>query len=139
MTKDKFKFFEHTADAKFQAYGKTLEEAFSNAAFAMFSIMVDYEKVESKITKQITAEGSDDMAVLYNFLEELLFLLDTEGFLLNKVEKISIDNRKLKAKVVGDTDIDKYEVLGEVKAVTYNEMEIVEKDNDVMVQVVVDL
>ena len=139
MSNDKFKFFEHTADAKFQAYGKTLPESFSNAALAMMSIMVDYETVENVITKEITTKGNDEMAILYNFLEELLFLLDTEGFLLHKVEEISIDNGKLSATVVGDTDIDRYELLGEVKAVTYNEMEIVEKKDDVMVQVVVDL
>jgi SHS2 domain-containing protein len=36
---DKFKFLEHTADIKFQAFGKTKEEAFKNSAFAMFYSM----------------------------------------------------------------------------------------------------
>lgn len=139
MNETRYKFFEHTADAKFQAYGKTLDEAFSNAALAMNSIMVDFEKVNNKVTKEIKVVGSDNMALLYNFLEELLFLLDTEKFLLHEINKIKIEEGKLNVKVTGDTDIDKYELLGEVKAVTYNEMKIVEKDNKVMVQVVVDL
>ena len=42
----KFKFLEHTADAKFQAYGKNMEEAFSNAALAMFSIITDTKKIK---------------------------------------------------------------------------------------------
>ena len=42
---DKYKFFEHTADAKFQAYGKSVEEAFSNAALAMFSVITDTSKI----------------------------------------------------------------------------------------------
>mgnify|MGYP006451174011 FL=1 len=36
-----YEFLEHTADEKFRAYGKTLEEAFINAALATAKIMTD--------------------------------------------------------------------------------------------------
>ena len=42
----KYKFFNKTADIKFQAYGKNLEEAFINAALAMTSIMIDYKLIK---------------------------------------------------------------------------------------------
>ena len=135
----KYKFFEHTADAKFEAYGKSLGEAFTNAALAMYSIMIDPEKIKGQVKKKIAVEGKDDMAILYNFLEELLFLLDTEGFLLHDVENIKISEGKLTAIVIGDTDVDKYDVEGEVKAVTYNDMKISEKNGKITAQVVVDL
>jgi SHS2 domain-containing protein len=139
---EKFKFFEHTADAKFQAYGNSLEEAFSNAALAMFSIMVDYNKVEAKIKKEINVSGNDLNALLYNFLEELLFLLDSESFLLNHIKKLSINKKDsiyhLNAITLGDEASDKYETKSEVKAVTYNEMEIHNK-KPYSVQVVVDI
>lgn len=131
----KYKFLEHTADAKFQAFGKTLEEKFSNAALAMFSIMVDTKKVKPLIEKKINIKGEDKKSLLYNFLEELLFLLDTKLFLLNKVKKIKIENNSLKAIVVGDSVKEEYKLSGEVKAVTYNDMEI----TNTFVQVVVDL
>ena len=44
----KFKFLEHTADAKFQAFGKNLEETFANAALALTKLMTD-SKVKTKI------------------------------------------------------------------------------------------
>jgi len=134
----KYKFLEHTADAKFQAYGKSLEEAFSNAALAMFSIMTDTGKVKAKIEKKINVKGDDLKSLLYGFLEELLFLLDSESFILNKIKNIKIKKNKkfaLSAIATGDKISDKYELHGEVKAVTYSEMEIDKK----MVQVVVDL
>lgn len=133
----KYKFLEHTADAKFQAFGKNLEEAFSNAALAMFSIMIDPSKVKAKIKREITVDGIDKKSLLYKFLEEILFLLDTEGFLLNKVEKLKIEKNKLSTVLVGDRISDNYKLSGDVKAVTYNDMEIHEKP--FMVQVVVDL
>lgn len=149
---EKYKFFEHTADAKFQAYGKTLEEAFSNAVLAMFSIMTDTEKVKPVITRKIIAEGKNEKALLYNWLEEFLFLLDSEMFIVNKITKIEIkkvtaidDDEeeieifRLSAVVVGDKSDNDYELKGEVKAVTYNEMDIQKEDSKVMVQVVVDI
>ena len=134
----RYKFLEHTADAKFQAFGKNLEEAFSNAALAMFSIMIDPSKVKNKIKREFEVIGKDKKSLLYKFLEEILFLLDTEGFVLNKVEKLEIVEDNLKAVLVGD-NIEGYELSGDIKAVTYNDMVIEEKDKAYMVQVVVDL
>jgi len=133
----KYKFLEHTADAKFQAYGKTLEEAFENAAFAMFSIMVDTKKIKPRLRKQIKISGKDEKSLLYNFLEELLFLLDAKQFLLNKIENLKINNN-LTATLVGD-NAENYKIEGDVKAVTYNDMLVEKQKNKYMVQVVVDL
>ena len=45
----KFKYLEHTADCKFQAFGKTLEEAFTNSALAMSNVMHPPEKIKPKL------------------------------------------------------------------------------------------
>ena len=132
----KIEILEHIADGKFKAYGKNLEEAFENAALAMFSLMTDTKKVKGKIRKKISVEGKDLKNVLYNFLEELLFLLDSENFLLKEVKKIKIIKNKLSAEIIGDR-AENYEIYGDVKAVTYNSMEISEKP--CFVQVVVDM
>ena len=135
-----YKYIEHTADAKFQAFGKTLEEAFTNAALATFNIMTDTTKVKPNIKKEIKIGAHDMNALLYDFLDELLFFLDTEGFLLNKIENIKIDteNFKLEATALGDSHKG-YEVHGNVKSPTYNDMKVEEKDGQWMVQAVVDI
>ena len=135
----KYRFLEHTADAKMQAFGKNLEEAFSNAALGMFSLMFEPEKVKPKTEKNIDVEGKDLQALLYNWLEELLFLLDSEGFLLHEIKELSIEGSRLHAAITGDSISDKYESHGDVKAVTYNEMDITKKMGNVTVQVVFDL
>ncbi len=118
----KFKFIEHTADIKFQAFGKSLEDAFKNSALAMFNAMHD-GKVKEKNIAKIKAEGKDFESLLYNFLEEFLVLFDSEGFFLSKIKKIKIDkkNFKVEAEAVGD-DAENYEMHADVKAVTYNDM-----------------
>lgn len=142
MPEEKYKYLEHTADAKFQAFGSSLEKAFENAALAMFNLMCKTEKVKLKIKKKISVKGKDLKALLYNWLEELLFLLDSEDFLLGKLKNLAISGKeedyKLNATVLGDS-VKKYEIFGDVKAVTYNEMLIKKEKGKVIVQVVVDL
>ena len=150
----KFEFLEHTADAKFRAYGKTLGDAFANAAVAMFSIMTDCSKVKPVVKKRVSVHASDVKALLYSFLEELVFMMDTEDFLLSRVDALSIVNSAagkggnaqasgarqyaLKATVSGDK-AQGYETQSLVKAVTYSEMEVTERKGASWVQVVVDI
>jgi len=135
----KYEFLPKTADAKFRAYGKTLEEAFESAALAMMSLVVEGH-VKAKIGKSISVEGKDLKDVLYNFLEELLVLMDTEQFLLSKIKKIKITKKEgyaLHADISGDM-LANYTFRGVAKAVTYNEMEIHEEKGKCFVQVVID-
>ncbi len=134
----KYKFLKHTADVKFQAYGKTLEESFSNAALAMFSIMTDVKKIKPKIKKEFNIKGIDQKQLLYKFLEEFLFLIDAEFLLLSKIAKININENELNAVVYFDKS-DKYKTHGDVKAVTYQQMEIKKEKDKFIVQVVVDV
>lgn len=146
MPKEKYKYLEHTADAKFQASGKNLEEAFKNAALAMLNLMCKSEIIKLKQEKKILVKGKDLKALLYNWLEELLFLLDSENFLTGKIKKLNISgkegNHKLEASVLGDS-AKNYEIFGEVKAVTYNEMFIREEKikgkRKFIIQAVVDM
>jgi len=139
---EKYKFMHHTADAKFQAFGQTLEEAFSHAALAIASLMWDQDKIEGKLTIPIEVRGKDLQQLLVNFLEEILYLFETKGFLLGSVEDLTIHKNEgkfsLRALFIGDEYSSLYEIFGDVKAITYNEMAI--KENaPFMVQVVADI
>jgi len=135
----KFKFLEHTADVKFQAFGKTIEEAFENSALAMFNVL-HKGKIKSKKKFKINVKGRDFESLLYNFLEEFLVLFDSENFFLSKIDKIKIDkkNFKLRAEVSGD-DTKNYSMSTYVKAVTYNEMFVRKQKDKWVVQVVIDI
>jgi SHS2 domain-containing protein len=118
---EKYKFLEHTADVKFQAFGQSVEEAFTNAAYALAETMTKGVKIQEKIKWKIDAGGKDDEALLYNFLEEFLFLLDAQHFVLSRIEKIEIDEDELEAEVIGDL-ASNYKFTNDVKAITYNQM-----------------
>ncbi len=134
-----YRYLDHTSEAKFQAYGKTLEEAFSNAALAMFHLVYEPSKVNGKDEKKIRITAHSNTALLFDFLDKLIFIQD-EGFLLNKVVELRIKNMNLTATLLVD-DHKNYATLGEVKAPTYNDMliEFDEKKKVYVVQCVVDV
>ena len=133
-----YKFLAHTADIKFQASGKTLEMAFENAALALKETITGKIKIKPAIEKQIKIKGKDKEALLYNFLEEFLYLLDAEDFLLSKIKKIKITGNKLGAGMVGDK-ASNYKFTNDVKAITYNQMFVKKEKDKYTVQVVLDV
>ena len=105
----------------------------------MMNVMVDTSKVENVELRVVNASGDDLESLLQNFLEQFLILMDAENLFMPFVKKVSIQKAKgeyvLNAEVLGD-DAGNYETVGpQVKAVTYNDMEVTEK----MAQVVVDI
>jgi SHS2 domain-containing protein len=137
MFMKKFEFLEHTADIKFQAFGESAEEVFSNSAGAMTTAMSD-DKIEEKIFHKIKVKAEDYEGLLYRFLEELLVLFDGENFIMAKVKKIKIEGMELEAEVVGD-DAKGYEIHEHIKAITYSEMFVKKQKNKWTAQVVLDV
>lgn len=139
---ERYRILPHTADGKFQAYGKTLEEAFGNAALALASLMWDWSTVEPKIRHFVHVTGIDREQLLVKYLGEVIFLFETKQFLLGKVDGLRIrpqfDGFSLEAVLAGETLSPSIELAGEVKAVTSHDLKIEERDG-FSVQVVVDM
>ncbi|MCD4759619.1 archease [archaeon] len=135
----KYKYLAHTADAKFKAFGKNIDEVFVNSALAMFNILGDTSKVKPIKKKKIKLKTNSYESLLYDFLEELLFLFETKRLFLHEVKDLKIsENFFLSATVVGD-DLGNYDLNGDIKAVTYNDMKISKTNKGYEAVVVVDV
>lgn len=138
------KFLEHTADVEFEALGNSLEEAFERAAIAMQSVMINLSGVGERISRNIVAEGEDYESLLYDFLEKILIINDSENIFFSKVKvsKIWNEGGKLRASatLVGEEfDPRRHEGYTVVKAVTYHGMKVGKKDGKFFVHVVLDI
>jgi SHS2 domain-containing protein len=137
-----FEFFDVTADVGFRAYGKTMDEVFQNAAKALFEVMTDISQINPTILKEIEVESEDPVALLYDWLSELLFIHDTEYILFSDFE-VTITQKthelySLKAKAWGETfNFNKHVSRDDVKAVTFHLMKV-KKNNGYKVQVILD-
>jgi len=139
----KFKFLEHTADIKFQAFGKNIEEVFKNSALALKE-SISEDKIKEKIKKKIFAdvEGRGIEGALQGFLEEFLFLFETEGFLLSRILEIKVEEKQgayfITCKMTGDK-AKNYEITNHVKAVTFNEIFVRKEKGKWVGQIVLDV
>jgi len=136
-----YKFLPHTADVKIRAIGKSFEQAYSESAMALKEIILDHEKIEIKpqIKKKVKLVGNDSENLLYKFLEEFLYLLDAEDFILSKISNIKLlENNELEAEIIGDK-ASNYEISNKVKAITYNEMFVGKKGKEFICEFVLDV
>lgn len=142
-TINKFEFFDVTADVGFRAYGNDLDDAFANAAHAMFEVMTDTSQVKPTVKREILVESEDEKALLYDWLSELLFLHDYEGLVFSqftvKINHMEPETFTLNAEVWGEQfNMTTHEVRDEVKAVTFHLMKINKEANGCTLQVIVD-
>jgi SHS2 domain-containing protein len=130
-----------TADVAFIAYGKDLNELFANAALAMFEVMINTKQVERKTEEKVFAEGYDLESLMFNWLNELLYVSDSKNLAFSKFDvKVDDKNFKLEAICKGEEiNPKKHETRTVVKAATYHQMKIW-KENDVWkAQVILDI
>ncbi len=140
----RFEFLEHTADVYVRAHGKSLEEAFENAALSMFETITNTAKVAPAEEETVEVEAEDQYALLYSWLEALLVNSETKGMLYSKFQIISLketaENFKLTAKVWGEKfDPKKHPQKVAVKAVTYHRMVVIHEMDRVILEFILDI
>jgi SHS2 domain-containing protein len=140
----KFDFLEHTADVYVQAHGKTMEEAFENAALSMFETITDTDKVAPAQEDSFEVEAEDQYALLYNWLEALLVKSETLEMLYSKFQitswKETNENFKIKTKIWGEKfDPKKHPQKVSVKAVTYHRMVVIREMDRVILEFILDI
>lgn len=139
-----YEYLEHTADIKFRAYGRTLEEVFENSALAMFNVIINTEKVSGNTPKEIYLKSPDLESLLVDWLSELLYVFEVDEIVFRefRVEKISEEDGEysITAKALGEEFYpESHPFETEIKAVTYNQLEIRKTDEGWKAQIVVDI
>ena len=136
-----YKFLDHATDAIIEINAKNLKEAFSVAADAVINLTLDQNKVEEKGTKEFTSQGKDLYYLLFSWLEEIPFILITEGFAIKRIE-FNIEKNgsyKISAKAFGETlDLKKHNFKVEIKAPTFYDM-IIKNEDKVYMKFLLDL
>jgi SHS2 domain-containing protein len=135
----RFDIIEHTADTGIIAYGADLKEAFASAAYAMFTLISDLDKVREVVSRQIDVQAEDVGSLLVTCLNELLYLFDTENVLFCRFEVTDFSEVRLKMNCYGEKmDPKCHDMRGGVKAATYHMLEV--ESNEVhKVQVIFDV
>ncbi len=128
MTQDerRYRYIEHPSDVGFEAVGASLEALFANAALAMYSFMTDVEAIAATEERAVTVAAEDLYSLMFDWLDELLFLFEAEFLVMNDFE-IAVDTSTFSITGTcrgGKFDPERHEAGIIVKAVTYSMMEI---------------
>ena len=133
-----------TADIAFEATGRDLAELFSDAADATTNVMIDnIEAIQPRETRQIELSNDKLDMLLFDLLQELIFLKDAERLLL-RVRDAQIDMRDatyfLKANVAGEElDSERHQQRADVKAVTLHNFSVEKEDGGWKATVLLDI
>ena len=134
-----FEIINHTADIGIIAHGTDLKGMFTNAARAMFDLITDLEKIDEIICYNIEASGENWEDLLVAWLNELLYLFDTQTVIFKRFEVTDLTCIRLKAKGYGEKiDLSRHKLKMGIKATTYHMLKI-EKDNGFKAHVLFDV
>ena len=135
-----FEVIDHTADVGIIAYGVDIEELFSNAALALFSLITELESIENKFHFDLEVRGEDIDSLLIEWLNELIYVFDVKHILFNHFDIINLTHNKLQAICYGeDFNTMKHTIKVEVKAATYHMLKIDKGDDGFRAKVILDI
>src|SRR3989344_2917683 len=141
----KYRFLDNvaTADLCFEAEGSNLNELFEAAGLAVCESMVSFKTVTPTIEKKIMIQHHDIERLLFEFLEEIIYVKDAELLLFSKI-KVDIHphekGHELHAVLWGEKiNQSKHELHNDVKAVTMHMFEIKKTTSGWKARVVVDI
>jgi len=124
-----YRFLPHTTDAYIEAAGQTLEEALEFAAMALIDTMCEINSVSARVNDQIHASGRDEITLLYDWLERILLKFELEGKVYSRFKVAHTAKSGTGFRADGEAFGERYDrathgAKVEVKAVTYNRMEV---------------
>jgi SHS2 domain-containing protein len=135
-----FEIFEHTADQGIRATGNSLSEVFMNISRAFSVLSTDPETVttEEEFIVEISRDETEELLIAW--LNELIFIQDTEKVFLVKFEIEILSPPLLKARVMGEKmDREKHTFKSSIKAATYHGLKLEQIGNTWHGQVIFDV
>jgi SHS2 domain-containing protein len=140
MAQRPYEVFDHTADVGIHAFGRTLPELFIHAAQGMESLMVAPEQVRESVSREIAVEGHDVVSLLIAWLNELVFLFDTEYLLLRTFRIDTFSETSLQAHASGEPyDAQHHDLSSAIKAVTWHEASVERTSDGYKARIIFDI
>ena len=135
-----FEIIDHTADVGIVAYGADLAELFSNAALALFSLIIQPESVKEKLHRRLEVSSKDQDNLLVNWLNELIYVFDAERMLFRRFDVDSLTENSLRATCHGEMfDPVRHTIKIGVKAATYHMLTVERNGGGYKARVIFDI
>ena len=140
ITTPNYTLLNHTADLGIKIHGTSLVDLFESAGNALVHVMLGNKIPGKTRSRQISVSGDDLADLMVRWLGEILYLLEGEDLVVTSVSIDSLTSSQLEATL--DTvpfDPQIHEILNEIKAVTYHQIEVTNKDDIWEAKIIFDL
>jgi SHS2 domain-containing protein len=138
-----YRYLDHVTDAYIEAYGDSMEEAFSYAAKGTINVMFEIKDIQSKSKLEFVVEGNDYSELLFNWLERILLLIAIDNKVMSdfeiKISKLDSKYQLTALTMTESIDLSKHSYRTEIKGVTYHEMEVLQEGGLNKVRFILDL
>jgi SHS2 domain-containing protein len=95
-----YRWVEHTGELELEIQAASEREIFEQGFEAMRELLSD-ETGEPLLPRRVTLEARDGAALLADWLAELAFLAETEGFVPERIATLELGERRLEAVIEG--------------------------------------
>lgn len=133
---------DHTADVGFELEAKDLEDLFQAALKGLLEVMFLHPPRGGRKRKRLVLEAEDLETLLVRFLNELIYLIQTKGFVPGQAE-LEVEREdggyRLRATLWGEPFQEGLGFQGEVKSATYHGLEVAQKDGVWKARVILDV
>jgi len=135
-----YEIIDHTADLGIVVKGIDVQEVFIRAAHAMIDLMVNADIREKGTRRKLLVEGEDLPDLMVRWLSEILYLFNGERILVSAIEISSISPIRLRSALTA-VSLKKchYEILREIKAVTYHQIGVKETPDGWEARIIFDI
>jgi protein archease len=128
-----YHWVDHTSEVELAIEALEEREVFADALVALAELLAVGD--DGSVERSVAVSASDRPALLAAWLEELVFLAESEGFVAGSVQRFELWDDGLDAIVVGVLD----EPPPIVKAVTYHGLVFERRDAGYVARVVLDV
>ena len=132
-----FEEISHTADWSLRVWAEDLVGLLTESARGMYAL-ANAEGLDEgpRVRRELSLEAVDAESLLVAFLEELLYLSESEGLIFDKFIGLKVESSKLQVMMEGGAlrSIEK-----EIKAVTFHNLQIRESERGLEVEIVFDV
>jgi tRNA nucleotidyltransferase (CCA-adding enzyme) len=122
--KPKWEHFEHQADIGIRGTGRTMAEAFEQAAVALTAVITPPERIFPGEAVRVHCEAPDRELLLVDWLSAILREMSALGMLFSRFE-VTVSGNTLDAVLYGEPlDSERHEPVVEVKGATYFKLSV---------------
>ena len=135
-----YTLLDHTADLMIRVTGTDLADVFKNTGLALFDLIVDPETLTTVEIIEVQVNGDDPADLMVNYLRDLLYLWTGSEKLVKMINILHISNTTVSAQVFTDRyQQEHHEILHEIKAVTYHQIDVSRMTDGWQAKVVFDI